>query len=299
MVKTEPSWDLYRTFLAVVRDGSFSKAAQRIGVTQPTAGRHIEALETLIGARLFTRLPSGLVPTEAARRLLPHAETMAIAAGALQRASSGETRDERGVVRLTAAELIGQEILPDILSPFCARFPEIVLELKLSNRNEDLLRGNADIAVRMVRPTQQALIARRIGEVKLGLFAHRNYIKTFGAPKTLAEVSGHRLIGFDEDQYILRTADGGAPPPSRAQFGFRCDSAPMQAAALRAGIGIGSLHLNTARRDANLVRVLEKTFTFTREMWLVMHADAKATRRIRLLFEHLAEGLIAYVKDSS
>jgi DNA-binding transcriptional LysR family regulator len=268
-------------------------------VTQPTAGRHIEALETLIGARLFTRLPSGLVPTEAARRLLPHAEAMAAAAGGLQRAASGETRDERGIVRLTAAELIGHEVLPDVLTTFCAKYPGIVIELKLSNRNEDLLRGNADIAVRMARPTQQALIARRIGEVKLGLFAHRSYVQAFGMPKTPADMSEHRLIGFDEDQYVLRSADDGAPPPSRAQFGFRCDNAPMQAAAVRAGIGIGALHLNTARRNTELIRVLEKTFTFTREMWLVMHEDAKATRRIRLLFSHMAEGLTAYVKASS
>lgn len=296
MGQLEPSWDLYRTFLAVVREGSFSRAAQRIGVAQPTAGRHIEALENLIGARLFTRLPSGLVPTEAARRLLPHAEAMAAAAGALKRASSGETRDESGVVRLTAAELIGQEVLPGILHPFCARYPGIAIELNLSNRNEDLLRGSADIAVRMNRPTQQALIARRLGEVNLGLFAHRTYIQAFGVPKTLADTNTHRLIGFDEDQHILRATDRGALPPKREQFGFRCDSASMQAAAIRAGIGIGALHLNTARRDANLVRVLENTVTFTREMWLVMHEDAKATRRIRLLFDHLAKGLTGYAK---
>jgi len=299
MRKPALSWDLYRTFLAVFCEGSFSRAARGIGISQPTASRHIEALETAIGARLFTRLPGGLVPTEAARALLPDAEAMAAAAGALQRASSSGKRDEHGIVRLTAAELIGHEVLPDILSPFCQRYPGIVLELKLSNRNEDILRGDADIAVRMVRPTQQALLARRIGVVKLGLFAHRSYVAAFGVPKTPADISGHRLVGFDQDQYILRSADGGAPPPSRAQFGFRCDSTPMQVAALRAGIGIGSLHLNTARRDANLIRVLEKSFTFTREMWLVMHEDAKATRRIRLLFDHLAEGLTAYVRESS
>ena len=299
MDATGPSWDLYRTFLAVVRDGTLSKAARRIGVTQPTAGRHVEALESLIGVRLFTRLPSGFVPTEVARRLLPHAETMASAAGALQRASSGEVQDESGVIRLTAAELTGQEVLPEILSPFCAKYPGIVLELKLSNRNEDILRGNTDIAVRMVRPTQQALIARRIGELKLGLFAHRRYINAFGVPKSAADISGHRLIGFDEDQHLLRPADGGSPPPKRTQFGFRCDNASMQAAALRAGVGIGALHVNTARRNPNLVRVLEKTFTFTRELWLVMHEDAKATRRIRLLFDHLVKGFSAYVKESS
>ncbi|HKO73026.1 MAG TPA: LysR family transcriptional regulator [Bradyrhizobium sp.] len=298
MDKIDLSWDLYRTFLAVFREGSFSKAARGIGISQPTASRHIEVLEAAIGARLFARRPGGLVPTEAARELLSDAEAMAAAAGALQRASSGGKRDERGIVRLTAAELIGHEVLPDILSPFCQRYPSIVLELKLSNRNEDVLRGDADIAIRMARPSQQALLARRIGVVKLGLFAHRSYVAVFGTPKTPADISGHRLIGFDKDQYILRSADGGAPPPSRAQFGFRCDSAPMQAAALRAGIGIGSLHLNTARRDANLIRVLEKSFTFTREMWLVMHEDAKATRRVRLLFDHLVEGLTAYVKEN-
>lgn len=298
MGQSTPSWDVYRTFLAVICDGSLTTAARRIGVTQPTAGRHIQALEAAIGVRLFTRLPSGLIPTEAAHRLRPYAEAMSAAATALERASSGNTREESGVVRLTAAELIGHEALPGILRPFCARYPAIVLELKLSNRNEDILRGNADIAVRMVRPVQKALIARRIGVVKLGLFADRSYINAFGTPKTLDDIEGHRLIGFDDDQFILRPADGGTSPPNRAQFGFRCDSAPMQAAAIRAGIGIGCLHLNTARQDSNLVRVLERTFTFTREMWLVMHEDAKATRRIRLLFDHLVDGLTIYVKQN-
>ena len=299
MDKDEPSWDLYRTFLAVVRGGSFSAAARMIGVTQPTAGRHIDALEALIGSRLFNRLRSGLVPTEAARRLMPHADSMAAAAMALQRASSGETRGETGTVRLAAPELIGFEVLPSILRPFCAKYPGVVIELKLSNRNEDLLRGGADIAVRMVRPTQQALIARRIGEVKLGLFAHRAYIDAFGIPKTPNDIGDHRLVGFDEDQSILRPSDVGASPPSRDQFGFRCDSAPMQAVAVRAGIGIGVLHLNTARRNPDLVRALEKAFTFTREVWLVMQKDSKATRRIRLLFDHLVESLTAYVKEDS
>src|SRR5258708_11631525 len=118
-----PSWDLYRTFLAVFREGSFSKGARGLGISQPTASRHIETLEKAIGTRLFTRRPGGLAPTEAAHRLLPHAEAMAAAAGALQRASSGEKRDETGAVRLAAPELIGPEVLPDILSPFCARYP--------------------------------------------------------------------------------------------------------------------------------------------------------------------------------
>ena len=296
---SEPSWNQYRTFLAVVQEGSLSGAARRIGITQPTAGRQIEALERLTGTRLFKRMPNGLEPTEYARRLVPHAETMAAAASALKRAASGEAQSETGVVRLTAPELIGQELLPLILQPFCAAFPKLVVELKLSNRNEDVLRGDVDVAIRMTRPTQQALVARRIGDVRLGLYAHRSYVRAFGIPETPEELGAHRLIGFDEDQHLHRAGDGGEAAPARSVFGFRCDSASMQAAAVRAGVGIGAIHVNNAVKDPNLVRVLEKSFTITREMWLVMHEGARSTRRIKLLFDHLRQGLSAFVRAPS
>lgn len=299
MAKREPSWNQYRTFLAVIEEGSLSGAARRIGITQPTAGRHIEALEKLIGARLFNRLPNGLSPMEAARRLLPHAEAMAAAASAIQRSASGNAVDESGIVRLSAPELLGQEVLPSVLAPFCARFPEVIVEVTLSNRNEDVLRGDVDVAVRMARPVQQALIARRVGEVKLGLYAHREYIRRFGVPDAPADLRDHRLIGFDEDQQLLRAGDSGELPPDRSMFGFRCDSASMQAAAVRAGIGIGALHSNYAKKNPDLIRVLEETFTITREMWLVMHKGAKSTRRIRLLFDHLNESLSDFVRSRS
>lgn len=293
----EPSWNQYRTFLAVIQEGSLSGAARRIGITQPTAGRHIEALEKLIGARLFNRLPSGLSPTEAARLLLPHAEAMAAAASAIQRSASGNAADASGVVRVSAPELLGQEVLPSVLAPFCARLPRVIVEVKLSNRNEDVLRGDVDVAIRMARPTQQALVVRRIGEVKLGLYAHQEYIRRFGVPDAPAQLREHRLIGFDEDQQLLRAGDSGEAPPDRSVFGFRSDSASMQAAAVRAGIGIGALHVNYARKDPDLVRVLEASFTMTREMWLVMHEGARSTRRIRLLFDHLNESLAAFLRS--
>src|SRR5215472_5496584 len=254
----EPGWDLYRTFLAVVRDGSFSAAARRLGLAQPTAGRHIEALEALLGASLFTRSPRGPVPTAAAR------------------------------------EIVGHEVLPTILAGFATRYPHVEIELALSNRNEDLLRRDADVAVRMARPSQKALVARRIGLVRLGLFAHRRYAEAFALPKTPEELAGHRWIGFDRDSSGFPPVDG--MQLRREQFGFRCDSGPAQLAAMRAGIGIAGCHVNIARRDPDLIRVLEKPFSFSREMWLLMHRDAKSTRRVRLLFDHLATGLGAYVR---
>jgi DNA-binding transcriptional LysR family regulator len=299
MASSEPGWDLYRTFLAVLRHGSLSVAARDIGLTQPTAGRHIAALEAQLGASLFTRSPRGLLPTEASLALAPHAEAMAAAAAALHRASSAEGRAERGAVRVTTGHLMGVDVLPPILAQFALRYPQIELELALSDRNLDLLQREADIAVRMVRPTQKALIARRIGDVTIGLFAHRRYVEVFGVPKASQDLPQHRLIGFDRDAHAVHSAGGAARQLRREHFGFRTDDAAVQLGALRAGAGIGACLVSTARRDRDLVRVLEHAFTFKREMWLAMHEDAKAIRRVRLLFDHLAEGLKAYLKDSA
>ncbi len=296
MDNEEPSWDLYRTFLAVVHEGSLSAAARRIGLAQPTAGRHVEVLEALIGTSLFTRSQRGLISTPAARQLVPHAEAMAAAASALRRVSSSAALGEDGTVRVTAGVHVGHEVLPSLLAAFARSHPRIVLELSISDHFEDMLSGEADIAVRMARPTQQALIARRIGEVEVGAYAHRRYADAFGLPTRLDELAGHRLIGFDRNPFPMRSAGGLAAEMRREQFGFRCDSAATQIAAMRAGLGIAGCQVNIARCEPELVRVLEQTFRFHREIWLAMHRDAKATPRVRLLFDHLVKGLTAYVK---
>src|SRR5579864_1666778 len=124
--------------------------ARLLGLTQPTIGRQIEALEgALVGQALFTRSPSGLRPTEAALALRPHAEAMAAAAEALLRTASGAADEARGVVRVTTSQVMGAEVLPTILARFHEGHPEIAIELVLSDRQEDLLRRDADIAVRM------------------------------------------------------------------------------------------------------------------------------------------------------
>jgi DNA-binding transcriptional LysR family regulator len=293
----EPDWSLYRTFLAVVRERSFSAAARSIGSTQPTVGRQIEALEEALEVKLFSRSQRGLMPTAAARELVAHAETMASAATALRRISSGETDEEAGTVRLTAGEYVGLEVLPSILYEFSRDYPRIVLELSISNRNEDLLHREADIAVRMARPTQKPLVARRIGRVEIGLFAHRSYVATRGLPRTLSELSNHRRIGFDRDTHVLRTSGGVAATMGTENFDIRTDSVAAQVSLLRAGLGIGACHVNVARRERDLVPVPIKQFIFEREMWLVMHSDLRHSRRVRLLFDHLSVGLARYVGE--
>jgi DNA-binding transcriptional LysR family regulator len=298
MATQVPDWHLFRAFLAVVREGSLSSAARVLGTTQPTMGRQVAALEASLGVKLFTRSLDGLSPTEAGLRLIPSAEAMAAAVEAAQRSATGEVDEDRGTVRITASEVIGGEVLPSILADFHSQHPQISVELALSNRNEDLLRGDADIAVRMVRPTQGALVAKRIGRIDVGLYGHRRYLKGHAMPRRLEDLRQHALIGYDRDQAYARLLERMVVPSTREMFVFRSDSDLAQLAALRAGFGIGASQLGIARRDKNLVPVLHSELIYPMEVWLVMHRDLRGSRRIRLTFDHLAENLTRYAKSS-
>jgi DNA-binding transcriptional LysR family regulator len=292
---TEPDWSHYRAFLAVLRDGTLSGAARELGLTQPTLGRQIAELEDRLGTALFIRSQRGLTPTDAARDIAPHAETMAAAAGSMIRAASGGLSDATGVVRITASEVIGAEVLPAMLADFRRDHPGVAIELVLSNRVEDLLQGEADIAVRMTRPSQQALVARQIGEVGLGLYAHRKYLEHAPAPASLAALaSDHALIGFDRGTPFLRNMLSRMPF-THHQFALRTDSDLAHLAAVRAGFGIGFVQHGLARRDPNLVSILSEDIDLSMDMWLVLHEDLRASRRLRLMMDHLAKGLGEYV----
>ena len=298
MATEAPDWHLFQAFLAVVREGSLSRAARVHGTTQPTMGRQVAALEASLGVKLFTRSLDGLSPTEAGLRLIPSAEAMAAAAEAAQRSASGEVDEERGTVRITASDVIGGEVLPSILASFHAVHPRISLELALSNRNEDLLRGDADIAVRMVRPTQGALVAKRIGRIDVGLYGHRRYLKGHAMPRRREDLRQHVLIGYDRDQAYARLLERMGVPSTRDMFAFRSDSDLAQLAALRAGFGIGASQLGIARQDKNLVPVLHSELIYPMEVWLAMHRDLRSSRRIRMTFDHLAVELTRYAQSS-
>jgi DNA-binding transcriptional LysR family regulator len=294
MAQREPKWETYRSFLGVMTGGSLSAAARKLGLTQPTVGRHIDQLEADLGVSLFTRSRTGLIPTQGARELLPHAQAMASAADALVRASSGADAEERGTVRLTASVMIGGEVLPAILTTFHDRHPHIAIELVLSDQTQDLLRRDADIAVRMVRPKQDALVARKVGSIGFGLFAHRRYLETHGTPRSLADMARHSVIGFDKETPFIQALRRGGLPLTRDLFALRTDADLAQLAALRAGFGIGVTQLGIGRREPDLVPLLPGALKFELEMWLAMHKDLRGTKRMRLLFDHLADGLTAY-----
>ncbi|MFC3684064.1 LysR family transcriptional regulator [Hydrogenophaga luteola] len=296
---TSVGWELYRSFLSVLQEGSLSGAARALGLTQPTIGRHITLLEAHLGVALFTRSQAGLLPTEAAAALRADAEAMQTAAAALERTAGGLGTDVQGAVRISASEVVGAEVLPPILAELRARHPKLQLELVLSNRLQDVVRREVDIAVRMTPPQQEVLLATRVGDVPLGLHAHRAYLDRHGVPGSLADLKQHALIGFDQETPFLRSARAGLSLWSREHFALRCDSDLAQLALLRSGAGIGVCQLALAQRSPDLVRLLPDAFSFSLTSWVVMHEGLKSNPRCRTVFDALVAGLRRYVHQGA
>ena len=289
-------WELYRSFLRVMQEGSLSAAARALGSTQPTVGRHIAQLERALNITLFIRAQGGLTPTEAANALLLPATEMASLAEAMERVASSQGDGIQGTVRITTSDVIGTEILPTIFAEMVKLFPKITLELVLSDKAQDLLNREADIAIRLFRPTQTQLIARRIGNIDVGFFAHKEYLKTQGTPTTLADLNEHRLIGFDKVTNYIRTAEKTLPfSVDKNNFCFRTDSNVAQLALIRAGAGIGICQVGLASQDKNLVRLLSDDFNFEMDTWVTMHEDLRKSPACKAVFDQLVNGLLNYV----
>lgn len=296
----EIGWDLYRSFLSVLDAGSLSGAARALGIAQPTVGRHVAALEKSLGLSLFTRSQLGLAPTEAALALRGYAEAMNSTAAALKRTAASQGSGVRGVVRITASDLVGAEVLPPIVTRLRDAHPELELELALSNRVQDLLHREADIAVRMAPPQQEALVAQRIGRVELGLYAHERYIAQYGTPRNAEQLARHTLIGFDSEPPYARNALASLPAGlrivSRESFSLRSDSDLAQLALLRCGAGIGVCQVPLASRNPSLVRVLPTKFSLRLDTWVTMHEDLRHSPRCRVSFDALVDGLREYLE---
>ncbi|BDD94137.1 LysR family transcriptional regulator [Pandoraea sp. NE5] len=294
---TPLNWDLCRTFLAVLTEGSLSGAARALGITQPTVGRHIASLEAVLGQTLFTRSQTGLLPTDAAASLRPHAQAMQHTAQAFERAAASQGEGANGVVRLSASEVVGVEVLPPILSALRRAHPHLVIELVPTNRIQDLLHREVDIAVRMAPPQQDALMARRVGNIDVGLHARDDYLAHYGVPTSLADLAHHTMIGFDQMTPFIREATRGMPVWSRDSFAFRADSDLAQLAMIRAGYGIGACQVPLAQQDVRLVRVLPDAFRFSLQTWVTMHEDLRQSPRCKVTFDALVAGLTAYMAE--
>ncbi|HEY0858931.1 MAG TPA: LysR family transcriptional regulator [Albitalea sp.] len=285
-----PDWALLRVFVAVAEAGSLTRAAQALGSSQPTLSRQIGTLENQVGSALFERTRRGLRLTETGLRLLAPAQRMHAQAREWSLAAASRAQSLAGSVRLTASEVVSAYLLPPVLRELRARHPEIQIELVASNSVENLLEREADMALRMTRPRQTALVARKLADLPLGLYAHRDYLRAHGEP-SVATMDRHHWIGLDRSDQVLRGFRAAGFKVSREFFGFRCDNQIVAWQAVVAGLGIGVGLQRVARQTPSLVQVLHEVPVPTLPMWLTAHRELQATPRLRLVFDVLAQAL--------
>jgi DNA-binding transcriptional LysR family regulator len=285
--RAEPDWSLLRTFLEVATSGSMSRAAQALGSSQPTLSRQIAQLEAQLGHALFERTPRGVRLTDAGTALREPAERMREHAQQLAMVAAGRSQALAGTVRITASEMVSAYLLPDMLRALRATHPEIQVELVASNAVENLLEREADIALRMVRPQQGTLIARRLPDQPLALYAHGDYVLAHGQP-TPATLERHEWVGYDRSDQMLRGFRDAGFQVGKEMFAFRCDNQIVAWHAVLAGLGIGVGMVRVAALSPQLVRVLPKIPVPPLPLWLTAHRELRGTPRLKLVFDFLA-----------
>ncbi len=284
-------WTLIRSFLAALDQGSLLAAARAVQVSQPTIGRHISELESQLGVVLFERTGRGLLPTDTALRLADAARAMESGAHQLARSVSAQKTSTSGSVRITASRSVACALLPSVLVQMRLVLPDIQVEILASDEVSNLLRREADIAVRMVRPNQSSLVAKRIGEMTLGTYAHSDYLRRRGVPKLPQDLLTHDVVGRDKDDSIIRGFAAFGYAVKKENFALRTDDIMTYWGAVQAGLGIGFVADFLARSDKLVRPVLPMLKIPSLPVWLTVHREIRTDRRIRAAYDFLAVAL--------
>ena len=296
MNTTQLDWNLLRAFLAVVDAGSLTGATRMLATSQPTLSRQIAELELSVGMALFERVARGLRLTAAGESLVWPARQMQTAAQAVSLTALGQAQQLAGTVRLTASEMISAYVVPPILAQLRQTHPEIQIELVASNQVENLLERQADIAIRNVRPSQSSLTARRVGDAKMGAFAHVNYLARIGGHVDLARAAEYDWIGYDKSDMLLRGFRAAGLPVKPEFFAFRCDNHVVAWQAALAGLGIGFAPASVAAYWPDMKSVLPDKTIPKMPIWVTVHRELRHSARIRAVFDTLADGLQMMVR---
>ncbi|MFC3851724.1 LysR family transcriptional regulator [Salinispirillum marinum] len=284
-------WQSWHYFLQIVQSGSLNQAAEKLGVSQPTLSRHLQALEKQLGQSLFDRSTQGLTPTRFGQSLIEEAEVMRASAQRLERQAAGQDQALTGRVRLSANEPIALYYLPKILPQFMAANPQLSLEIDVTNKASSLDKRDADIAIRMFPPQQLDLIARHLFDIPLGFFASADYFAQYGNPQNAEALIQHRLLGYDRDKQFEQGAAQLGWNVRNEDFFFRTDCMPLHIEMARQGGGIVATHQEVAE-SFGLVPVIVDLKLPKLPVYLCCHRDVKHNRRIRLLMDFLAEHLV-------
>ena len=284
-------WALIKSFVAVLDAGSVMGAARKLNAQQPTLSRHIAELEAQLKVPLFERTGRGVRPTAAALAIATAAREMEGSASKLSGALAGQSQTRSGTVRLTASQVASSYLLPPVLATLAREEPGIQIELLTSNNIANLLRREADIALRMVRPAQSSLIAKKLGDLPIVACAHRSYLKRAGTPRRPEDLLNHSLIGYERDDTIVRGFASLGFPVSREQFALRTDDQVAYAQLVASGAGIGFLAQFALRRTPGLISLLPKLAIPAMPCWLAVHREIRGNALIRRVYDFLAEML--------
>ena len=285
-------WNQLKAFLQTAQTGSLSAAARKLGLTQPTLSRQVAAIEQQMGVTLFERVGKSMVLTPTGLDLLEHARAMGTAAEALGLAASGRSQAVGGVVSVSATDVVATHLLPPILQRLRAQEPGIAVEVIASNALSDLLRREADIAIRHVKPEQPDLIARLIREAQAYFYASEDWVQAHGHPRNAQEAARLPFVGSDRNgQYLAYLRQHGL---NLSEDNFSCysDHTVAHWALVCQGMGIGAMMTEIARKTPGMVRVLDDLPPVRFPIWLVSHRELRTSRRIRVVFEALAAGLL-------
>ena len=284
-------WRLVQTFLVALDRGSLLGAARQLGTSQPTVGRQIAELEQQLGAVLFERTGRGLKPTELALTLADPARQMAAAALVLNQQLHSANADVAGTVRITASQPVACYLLPPVLAAMREALPAVQVALVVSNSVSNLLEREADIALRMVRPDQSSLVAKLIAHVGVSACASRSYLKQRGAPVVPTDLLLHDLVGYDQNDEIIKGFAAMGHPMTHTRFALRTDDMIAYWQAVRAGLGVGFVANYMLGLHDEVVQVLPGLALPKLPVWLTVHREVRTSARIRAVYDFLAHAV--------
>ncbi|MEP0068000.1 LysR family transcriptional regulator [Pyruvatibacter sp.] len=284
-------WNQIRAFLATAEEGSLSAAARVLGQTQPTLSRQVTGLEEALGVVLFERGPRVMRLTQAGHEVLAHVRAMGDAALKVSLAASGQSQHVEGKVSITATELFARYHLAPIILELQEIAPRLFVEVIVSNDVRDLTRREADISIRHARPEQADLIGRLVNETTAHLYASKAYLDRVGRPQSMDDMADLDLISFDEAENIVPFLQGLGMPVTRDNMRASTSSGSLLVELARAGVGATFLTHDAGDRYADLEKVLPSMEPVPVPVWLVTHRELRTSRRIRIVFDLLAERL--------
>lgn len=282
-------WNQVRAFLATAEEGSFSAAARALGQTQPTLGRQVAALEETLGVTLLERVGRGIALTPSGLELLEHVRVMGAAATRVSLTASGQSQAVGGKVRITASDIMAAYILPPVLAKLREIAPQLEIDVVAANDIRDLQRREADIAVRHVRPEQPELIARLVQDATGHFFAATTYLERHGRPATLDDLAGHDFIGFGDPDRMIGYLKPLGINLTTENFRLGSESGLVAWALVEHGLGIGVMSTEVGAKTPGIEKVVPQMDPFVFPVWLTTHRELHTSRRIRLVFDLLAE----------